>query len=248
MRHALDTRTRELTRAINGSRYRMYQCPVCRGEVVLRSGQRYAPHFAHRHETAKPECEFYTPGERQSDPHRTPVRPFTDDEWVVRNTLRVLPPQLVIEVEKSPSTGQKRLPRWNLCVTLPKSIDDHGRIGFDFGTTPLRKIELSKLSRGQVTYVSDPDADHFRAVWCTPETNPAYWEIVAEKMPGLNKQGVTPFESMRERFKPRAHRLVWGRAYYFTWPKKFDPKFPSAFEILVSWIGSSDDYKRKFRQ
>ena len=218
----------------------MYQCPVCRGEVILRIGQRYVPHFAHRHETAKPECELYTPGERQPDPHRKPVRPFIDDEGIVRNTVRVLPPQLVIEVEENPSSGQRQLPRWNLCVTLPKSINDRGSVAFDFGTTPLRRIELSKLFGGQVTHVANPNANYFRAVWCSPETNPVYREKVAERLPGLNKQGVTPFENVRARFKPRARRLVWGRAYYFVWPKAIDPEFPSAFEALTIFDDNRD--------
>lgn len=232
MWYAIETKTGRRVHADDGSRYRTYQCPVCRGEVFLRSGQHYAHHFAHRHETAKPECALYTPGESLLDPHRMPIHPFRDDDRIARDELRISPPEVCIEVEDRQSSERGRLPRWNLCVTIPKSIDGRGMITFDFGAASLRKIALSKLFGGSVTYPADPNAGDFRAVWCSPETNPAYQEIVTERRSGLNKQGLTPFVSMRGRYKPSARRIVWGRAYYFVWSKVFDPQFPSAFEVL----------------
>ena len=207
MWYAIETKTGKWVHADDGLRYRTYRCPVCRGEVFLRSGQHYARHFAHRHETAKPECALYTPGESQLDPHRMPAHPFTDDDRVARDKLRIFPPEVCIEVEERQSSARGQLPRWNLCVTIPKSIDGRGTINFDFGAASLRKIALSKLFGGPVTYPADPDAGDFKAVWCSPETNPAYQEIITERRSGLNKQGLTPFVSMRGRYKPRARRL-----------------------------------------
>lgn len=233
MWYAIDVRTGKRIHADNGSRYRTYRCPVCNGEVFLRSGQHYAHHFAHRHETAKPECALYTPGESPFDPHRMRALPFTDDERVASDKIRISPPEICIEVEDRRLSRRGRLPRWGLCITIPKSVDGRGTITFDFGVASLRTIALSKLFGGPITYPADPDASDFKAVWCSPETNPVYKEIIGERLSGLNKQGVTPFISVRGRYKPRARRLVWGRAYYFVWPKSFDPKFPSALEVLA---------------
>ena len=233
MRYAIETTTGKQVHANNGSRYQTYRCPVCRGEVFLRSGQHYAHHFAHRHKTAKPECELYTPGESPLDRHRMPALPFKDDDRVTRDKLRILPPDVCIEVEERQLSRRGRLPRWNLCIAIPKSIDGRGIITFDFGPAMSRTIRLSKLFGGSFTYPANPDASDFKAVWCSPETNPAYREVITERRPGLNKQGITPFVSVQGRYKPRARRLVWGHAYYFVWPKTFDPKFPSAFEALA---------------
>lgn len=233
MWYAIEANTDKQVHAGDGSPHRMYRCPVCRGEVFLRCGQRYAHHFAHLHETAKPECALYTPGKSQLDPHRMPVHAFTGDDRVARDKLKILPPEVCIEVEDRQSRGRGRLPRWNLCVTIPKSIDGRGTLTFDFGAASQRTIALSKLLGGPVTYPADSDADDFKAIWCSPETNPAYQEIITERRPGLNKHGLTPFVGAPRRYKRRARRLMWGRAYYFVWPKTFDPKFPSAFETLA---------------
>lgn len=206
---------------------------MCKAEVFLRSGRRYAKHFAHRHATAKPECALYTPAENQLDPHRRPAHSFTDDERSVKDQLRILPPEICIEVESRQLNGRGRLPQWGLCITIPKSVDGRGTITFDLGAASPRTIALSKIFQGPATYPTDPDANDFKAVWCSPETDPAYKAIISERRPGLNKQGITPFVSVRGRYKPRAGRLVWGRAYYFVWPKSFDPKFPSALEVLA---------------
>lgn len=232
MLYAIDSRTGRQVHAEDGARHRTYECPVCRGGVFLRSGQQHAPHFAHRHETAKPECELYTPGESQFDPHRVPPRPFLDDNRAGKDTLRIPPPEVCIEVEDHQLNRNRQLPRWKLCVTIPKSVDGRGTIIFDFGAAS-RRIALSKLFSGAATYPADPDATDFKAIWCSPETNSVYQEIVKQEQSGLNKRGMTPFVTVPGRYKPRARRLVCGRTYYFVWPKSFDPKFPSDFEILT---------------
>lgn len=233
MWHAIDSRTGKQVHADNGLRDRHYQCPVCRGEVFLRSGRHYARHFAHRHETAKPECELYTPGESQYDPHRVPLRPFTDDDQVGKDTIRISPPEVCIEVEANQSKRNQRLPKWKLCITIPKSLDNRGTIRFDFGGDSYRTIALSKLFSGATTYPADPNAVDFKAIRCSPAINPTYQEIIERGQTGLNKQGITPFEAVPRKYKPRAHRLIWGRAYYFVWPKSFEPKFPFDFEMLA---------------
>ena len=233
MWYAIDVRTGKQIHADNGSRYRTYRCPVCEGEVFLRGGQHYAHHFAHRHATAKPECELYTPGKSRIDPHRAPAHPFTYEGRVAKDKLGITPPSICIEVENRQLSGRGRIPRWSLCIAIPKSVDGRGRISFDLGAASPRTIALSKLFGGPATYPANPDANDFKAVWCSPETDPAYRDIISERRPGLNKQGVTPFMSVRGRYKPRARRLVWGRAYYFVWPKSFDPKFPSALDVLA---------------
>ena len=233
MWYAIDLGTDRQVYAEDGLRNRAYRCPACKGEVFLRSGQRNAPHFAHRHETAKPECKFYTPGETQFDPHRMPPRHFAEGDQVAKDTLRISPPEVCIEVEDHRSNKNRQLPRWKLCVTIPKSVDDRGTIIFDFGAASRRTIPLSNLFSGAATYPANPDAADFKAIWCSPEMNSSYQEIVEQGQSGLNKQGMTPFAAVPGRYKPRARRLVCGRAYYFVWPKYFDPKFPSEFEILA---------------
>ena len=156
-----------------------------------------------------------------------------DNDRVAKDKLRISPADVCIEVENRQSSRHGRLPRWNLCITIPKSLDGRGTIAFDFGATSLRTIALSKLIGGPVTYPADPDAAAFKAVWCSPETNPAYQEIITQRQPGLSKQRVSTFLSVPRRYKPRVHQLVWGHAYYFVWPSSFDPKFPAAFELLA---------------
>ncbi len=233
MQYAIETTTGKSVHADNGLRYRTYRCPVCGGEVFLRSGQRYAHHFAHRHETARPECALYTPGEILLDPHRMPALPLKDDDPIPQNRPRISPPDICIEVENRQSTRSGRLPQWKLCITIPKSVDGRGRITYDFGLAMSRTIELSKLFRGSLTYPADPNASNFKAVWCSLETNPAYRAVITERCPGLNKYGITPFASVQGRYKPRVRRLMWGHVYYFVWPKTFDPKFPSVLEALA---------------
>ena len=232
MWYAIDTSTGEQVHAINGLRYSTYRCPVCRGSVFLRGGQHRARHFVHRHETAKPECELYTPGANQPDPHRKPIRHLPDSDQIIRDRVQISPPLVCIEVEHHQFSNHPKPPRWNLCVQIPKSVDGYGTMYFDFGNGQPRTIALSKLSRGPVPYPVDPNSNDFRAVWCSPETNSEYQNVVKQCQPGLDKQGVTPFASVSERFKPRALQITCGRAYYFVWPNSFELNFPSGLEIF----------------
>ncbi|MDE0280789.1 MAG: competence protein CoiA family protein [Gammaproteobacteria bacterium] len=233
MLFAIETATGRQIHADDGSRYRTYHCPVCKGEVFLRSGQYNASHFAHRHETAKPECELYTPSENQFDSHRKPTHPFTDRDRVAEDNLSISPPDICLEVEDRKSNERGRLPRWNLCIKIPKSPDGRGQITFDCGPGSFKNISLRKLFRNPITYPVDPDTNDFKAVWISADTNPVYREVISERISGLNKNGVTAFIGERGRYKPRARRIVWGHAYYFVWPKSFDLNIPSNLEVLA---------------
>ena len=143
MWYAIDSGTGTRVHAVDGSRYRAYRCPTCRGEVFLRSGQQRAAHFAHIHHTANRECDLYTPGQSPLDPHRRPER---DNPSVADHKPRITPVEASIEVENRQSSRRARAPRWHLCLTIPKSLDGRGAITYDFGTSK-RTIALSKLSR-----------------------------------------------------------------------------------------------------
>ena len=229
MWYAIDSATGTQVHAVDGSRYRQYCCPVCGGEVFLRSGQYRAAHFAHLHVTASRECEFYTPGQGPLNPQRRPERLGPSR---AAHESRIPPAEVCIEVENRQSSRRARPPRWQLCLTIPKSLNGIGTITFDFGPTSKRTIALSKLSRSPQTYPADPDAAGYSAIWCSPDTNPAYRETISQRHPGLSTQGVSAFLSVPRRFKPRARRLQWGKAYFFVWPTSFDPKFPADFDLL----------------
>ena len=233
MWHAIEARTGRLIHADDGSRYGAYRCPVCKGVVFLRSGQLYSRHFAHRHETAQPECELYTPGGSQFVHPRSPAHFLRDNDREVNGNRGIPSPEVCIEPEESKSRTRRHLPRWKLCITIPKSVDSKGWVTYDFGNSSRRTIALSKLSGGSVTYPADPDAPDFKGLWCSPETSLGYQVSIMQKLPGLSKQGLTSFVSVPGRYKPRAHRLIWGRAYYFVWPKTFDPSFPDELEKLT---------------
>ena len=228
MWHAIDSGTGTLVHAADGSRYRAYRCPTCRGEVFLRSGQQRAAHFAHIHDTASRECDLYTPGQSPPDPHRRPER---DGPSHAAHGLRITPVEAAIEVENRQSRRRGRAPQWQLCLTIPKSPDGRGAITYDFGASK-RTIALSKLSRSPQTYPADPNAADYSAVWCSPETDPAYRETITQRHPGLSKLAVSAFLSAPRRFKPRVRRLVWGQAYFLVWHTSFDPNFPTDLELL----------------
>lgn len=227
MWHAIASSTGKPVHAEAASRNRAYRCPVCDGEVFLRRGQHYASHFAHRHDTAKPECELYTPGDGQPQRHD----PQGDaGNWKTHEPPRIPPASVSIEVEALQPRMRERLPRWNLCITIPRSPDGRGSITFGLGSRLNRQITLGKLAGGSITYPADPDARCFTAVSCSPDTHFAYREAITQRQPGLNRLGMSFFSSDPRRYKPRVNRLVWGRAYYFVWRTPYNPNFPESFE------------------
>ena len=233
MWHAIEARTGRLIHADDGSRYVAYRCPVCEGVVFLRSGRHYARHFAHRSETAQPECELYTPGSSQFVHPRTPTYSNRSNYHDQSYTNDITAPQVCIEPENINTRPRRSLPRWKLCVTIPKSPDSRGWVTYDFGDNSPRTIAMSKLTGGPVTYPADLEAPDFKGLSCSPEVNLRYQVGIMEKQLGLNKQVITPFVNVPGRYKPRARFLFWGREYYFVWPNSFDPSIPAELDRLT---------------
>ena len=146
---------------------------------------------------------------------RSPAHFLRDNDREVNGNRGIPSPEVCIEPEESKSRTRRHLPRWKLCITIPKSVDSKGWVTYDFGNSSRRTIALSKLSGGSVTYPADPDAPDFKGLWCSPETSLGYQVSIMQKLPGLSKQGLTSFVSVPGRYKPRAHRLIWGTCILF---------------------------------
>lgn len=232
MRYAIESQSGMTVRAQDATKYRHYRCPVCKGEVFLKGGLIYTHHFAHRKATAKPECELYTPG---SAPTNRPLNllPHPTDGSEAKSKLPTFrSAELCIEIERHQHNIPRKKLRWNLCVTVPRSVDASGQITFDFGPGENRSITMQKLTSGPRNYVIDPNTKSYRAVWCSPEVDQRYREAVAERQTGLADSNVTAFSEASSRFKPRSKSLAWGTRYYFVWPDSFNVEFPPDIEVL----------------
>jgi hypothetical protein len=88
----------------------------------------------------------------------------------------------------------------------------------------VREIPLTKLVLGPQTYLADPDAAEFGAVWVSSEVRPPYRSAIAQRIPGLVPGQVTVFATSAH--KPRVASLSWGASYYFVWRRGNGPRPP----------------------
>jgi len=212
MEHALDRAGKLIgTRQAVARRY--YKCPVCAADVFLRQGRKRQHHFAHRSGWGKPECELFHP----SDFIKTTWTPPSDPYGSSLTTHAVPPLAVSIELEPEAMLRGRRLRRWGLRLTVPKSDDEHGRILVDFGTGQPKLLDLSRLLLEAHTAVAALDAQEFGASWISPEVSPNYRQAVKERIPGLDPTRINAFETSSQKYKRRADSLTWGNSYYFVW-------------------------------
>jgi len=193
--------------------HRFYSCPVCSAEVFLRRGRKYQHHFAHRSNRGTPECELFHPNDYIDTVWKSPASQSTGNA-----PTRVIPPlSLGIQLEPEAKIKGRKLRRWSLNLTVPKSDDGHGRITIDFGTGRPRTFDLSRLMLEPYTAVAGLDAPEFGASWISPEVRRNYRDAVDERIPGLDRTLVNVFATTGAKNKPRADSLTWGNSYYFVW-------------------------------
>ena len=185
MDYAVEVRSGAHVYARDASPYRSYICPVCRGEVFVRRGVIRRTHYAHKHETARPECKFYTSG---PDANFLTTKLHSQNRFSSdQHFQKIEPPGLSLEVESRRAGGSHSNSRWGLRLPLPRSPQDNGQIQYDLGELKPRRIPLSKLHLSPLTYPVGVDKSEFRATWCSPEVSPEYRDVLSEHVPGLNR-------------------------------------------------------------
>jgi hypothetical protein len=193
--------------------HRYYKCPVCATDVFLRRGRKYQHHFAHRSGRGKPECELFHPSDFIGTTWTPPSDPYGPS-----SATRAIPPlALSIELEPEALIRGRRLRRWGLRLTVPKSDDEHGRVTIDFGTGHPKQLALSRLSLEAYTAVAAIDAQEFGASWISPEVRPNYRHAIEERIPGLDRTLINVFAPSNQKYKLRSDTLTWGNSYYFVW-------------------------------
>ncbi len=212
---ARDTRTGRVVAAGDASPYGDYICPMCTMPVFLRRGDVRVAHFAHRSGLASPECELYVPSDDIANPLTLP--PGSHPKGQGLSSEKIAPLALSIAIEPEYRPGRRGARQWDLCVTIPKSTDQHGQIEFDSGGGVHRRIPLSTLVLRPLSHPVDLDAINYGAVWVSPEVSQPYRTAVTHRLPGLSKDRITAFATTPEKFKPRVEILSWATSYYFVW-------------------------------
>lgn len=217
MRFATERRSRAIVPAHKANKWRDYVCPTCKAGVFLRDGKWRDKHFAHMPRQGKPECENFHPSNELTRSWQS--------NTVVTPGPSIDPLRLGIELE--PDHVSRRGPRnWRLCLTVPKSRDDHGKISIDLGDGDVRTVTLAKLSLGAQTYGVDPTAAEYGAKWVSPEVHPDYKSAVEERAAGLDNDAINAFNATRQKLKPLTDAFCWGESYYFVWPSSASVVFP----------------------
>ena len=217
MYFATERRSGQIVPAGEANQWRDYLCPTCKAGVFLRDGKRRDKHFAHMPRQGRPECEDFHPS-NELDRSR-------QNTTVVTPGPSVDPLRLGIELQPDPISGRR--PRnWRLCLTVPKSHDERGKISIDLGGGDVRLITLAKLSLGAQTYGVDPTAAEFGAKWVSPEVHPDYKSAVEERVAGLDDDAVNAFSSTWQGLKPLTDAFCWGESYYFVWLSRATFAFP----------------------
>lgn len=212
MYFAKERRSGKIVNASEASPARYYICPTCLADVILRRGQWRTEHFAHRSGQGKPDCENYHPSQdlTYSWPSHGDPAPGTTNKTID-------PLLLSIELQPESTVRGKKLRKWELRLTVPKSEDTHGRIIIDCGAGLKRPFSLSKLALGSQTCSADVDAEDFGTIWFSPEVRGEYRSVLEERIPGLHREQATLFASSASRLKPRVDRASWGDSYYLVW-------------------------------
>ena len=230
MDFAIDLSNDQCVSADEASRYREYKCPRCGGSTVLRSGRLRSPHFAHRKNTADPECKDFHPSSYEWNVNG-PSEGGNDKP--VKQEDSIDPVQLCVIVKDASRTRLKSTldPNWMLCVLLPSSPDGVGTMSYDLGRFPHAGIPMSRLEKGDPddrSFPANPAAAGYEPRNVSSDTNRAFKDAVSELLPGLDQQGLTPFQCVDKRLKPRARQLQWGNRYYFVWKQDLHLEFPKS--------------------
>lgn len=215
MHQAKDPKTGDIVRASEASRYGYYTCPVCKAAVSLRHGDFRAAYFAHRSGLASPDCELYVHADDIGQPW--PSLPTLPHGGEAREGSRIAPFALSIALEPEAQGRASRLRKWNLALTVPKSVDDHGQVSINCGGGFVPKISLTKLVVAPQTYRAHPESPDYGAVWISPEVRPEYRLAVTRRIPGLRIGQATVFATSPQKYKPRVESLSWATSYYFVW-------------------------------
>ena len=233
MEFAIELNSRQLVSAKDGNRYARYKCPVCGSGTVFRKGGIKTPHFAHRKNSADPECENYHPSPDQWDYERQAGG--KDASPIGRaNSIELAQLCVIVEDRSQIRSKQTRASRWELRVLLPRSSDGIGTMSYDFGRFPPRQIHMSKLAKGGAgtrDFSANPATPRFEPRTVSSETCLAFRESVSTAVPGLDHEGLTAFECRDERLKPRVRQLKWGNRYYFVWKRDLHLSIPKSLEV-----------------
>ena len=213
MEHARDRRAGRLIGTHEAVSGRFYTCPVCSAEVFLRRGRKYLHHFAHRSGRGKSECELFHPSD---DIGYTWTR-FSNPSGGVAGSRAISPLSLNIQLEPEALVRGKRLRRWSLGLTVPKSYDEHGKVTVDFGGGVTKTFALSRLSLESQTFPADLEAQEFGASWISPEVRQEYRNAIDERIPGLDRTLINSFAPSAQKYKQRTDSLSWGGSFYFVW-------------------------------
>jgi hypothetical protein len=214
---AEDPFTQRLITASSAVAGSLYNCPVCRGKVFLRSGGRRAAHFAHLHKTARPECELYHPGlggYSGADDKANSRRPSLPQS---RDNLAGARIRLMLSTASRLSGRAGRAAPWSLVLSLPRLPPaTPGSIDVTVGLMASHKLALRDLtSANKVLSVRDPDAGSFRVRWFSPEVPQVFRQQLEEPVQGLSKRYVTVFSRGRLSLHARVQdHLEWGRPYF----------------------------------
>lgn len=213
---------------------KLYTCPVCRGAVRLRSGKHYAPHFAHLHKSAKPECELYHPGHDSHGVSIGPARSEQLDGHAGAQYLNQARPQLMLSVSRQRTRHNVMRWSWSLALVLPQLAQPaQGYLDVSVGLMAERKVALSELVSGRKALSISPEANYYGVKWFSLEVPFAVRQLLQDPVEGLLKNRVAVFSYSRASLHSRIEdRLQWGHAYFFVYHADQEPEVLAEIEQL----------------
>ncbi|QDZ11828.1 hypothetical protein [Devosia ginsengisoli] len=118
---------------------------------------------------------------------------------------------------------------------MPKAETAWGSIVLECGNGNHRRIEMARLVTGAQTYVVDPDTTSYFASWTSHEVPARYSAVVRERVAAPDADRFTVFSASKDRQKPAAASLRWGRNYYLIWREELSAKIPD--DLLIAELG-----------